>query len=81
MVYTPIAERDHIPLLTARLMLVEGRVEREDQHAEVPIIHLIASRLTDRSDLLGSLMRMGEDEGGGAEPVPDVRMPPTRDFR
>jgi hypothetical protein len=54
-----------------------GRVEREDQHSEVPIIHLIAARLIDRSDLLGQLARLGK----GAEPVSDLRMMATRDFR
>lgn len=37
-------------LVTSRLLVAEGRVEREDEHAEVPIVHLIASRLIDRSD-------------------------------
>jgi error-prone DNA polymerase len=50
--FSHIAERDRLPLPTSRLVLVERRVEREGEHAEVPIIHLIASRLIDRSVLL-----------------------------
>jgi error-prone DNA polymerase len=46
-------------LLGARLMLVEGRVEREDRQAEVPIIHVVARRLIDRSDLLDGLQQAG----------------------
>jgi error-prone DNA polymerase len=38
-----------------RLLIAEGRVEREVEHAEVPITHLILRRLVDRSDLLDSL--------------------------
>ncbi len=63
------------------LMVVEGRVEREEQHAEVPIVHLIASRLVDRSDLLLRMMAMGEDGAQGDEAISDVRMPATWDFR
>ena len=37
------SERDRLPLLTSRLLVVKGRVEREDEHAEVPIVHLIAA--------------------------------------
>ena len=95
-VYTHIAERDRVPLVTSRLMVVEGRVEREDQHAEVPIIHLIASRIINRSDLLDHLAHIdGKDDGAWAErmlgradevkrPEPGsrrVKMPGTRDFR
>ncbi|MBR0658368.1 error-prone DNA polymerase [Neoroseomonas oryzicola] len=80
-VYTHIAERDRIPLLTSRLIVVEGRVEREDQHAEVPIIHLIASRLIDRSDLLRQLMAMGNDDTADLEAVSHMKIPATRDFR
>jgi len=95
-VYAQIAERDRVPLLTSRLLVVEGRVEREDKHAEVPIVHLIASRLIDRSDLLDTLAKFGgQDDAGWAErilgradevksPEPGsrrVRMPGTRDFR
>lgn len=39
---------------------VEGRAEREDEHAAVPIIHLIAARLIDRLDLLRQFMTMSD---------------------
>ncbi len=58
-VYAQIGERDRPALLGARLLLVEGRVEREAAKAEVPIIHVIARRLTDRSDLLDGLRQAG----------------------
>lgn len=95
-VYAHISERDRVPMLTSRLLVVEGRVEREDKHAEVPIVHLIASRLIDRSDLLDTLAKIdGQDDGAWAErmlgraeevkrPEPGSRrmkMPGTRDFR
>lgn len=95
-VYAHASARDRVSLLTSRLLVVEGRVEREDQHAEVPIIHLIAARLIDRSDLLDTLARTdGLDDGAWAEktlgradevkrPEPGsrrVKMPGTRDFR
>ncbi|MBR0664394.1 hypothetical protein GXW71_08510 [Roseomonas hellenica] len=67
-VYAHVSERDRVPLLTSRLLVVEGRVEREDKHAEVPIVHLIASRLIDRSDLLDTLAQIdGQDDGAWAE--------------
>jgi hypothetical protein len=36
----------------ARLIGAEGRVERLEDHVEVPVNHLIVSKLEDRSDLL-----------------------------
>ncbi len=63
------------------LALVEGRVERENEHSGVPIVHLIASRLADRSDLLGRLAELGEIGTARPEAVPVPRMPATRDFR
>lgn len=95
-VYTSIAKRDRVAMLTAALLVAEGRVEREDEHAEVPIVHLIASRLIDRSDLLATLGTIdGQEDGAWAEkalgradeinrPDPGSRrpkMPATRDFR
>jgi error-prone DNA polymerase len=35
--------------------VAEGRIERETDHAEVPITHLICRKLIDRSDLLQQL--------------------------
>jgi error-prone DNA polymerase len=94
-VYKNIGARDRPALLGARLLVAEGRVERVDDHAEIPIIHLIARKLTDHSDLLDGL---GQIDGSGAawnrllgradevrRPEPGsgrpVKMPPSRDFR
>jgi error-prone DNA polymerase len=75
-------------------MLVEGTIQRETEHAEVPITHIICRRLTDRNDLLNGLMQAdtstewGDAALGRADEVrrPDPgsarssRMPPSRDF-
>ena len=90
-VYPDVAARDRAALVSGRLLLAEGRVERETQHAEVPITHLIVRRLTDRSDLLDGLPQ-GEEapERGDAawaerslgradevrRPEPGARRPP-----
>ena len=72
MVYAHVAERDRAALLGGRLLVVEGRLEREDKQSEVPIIHLIARRLIDRSDLLDTLAHAYRREGrrrmGRAQP-------------
>lgn len=47
-----------------RLLTAEGRVEREVEHAEMPITHLIVGRLTDRSDLLHALTDADADSAG-----------------
>jgi error-prone DNA polymerase len=95
-VYAQIGEHDRAALLGSRLLLVEGRVEREDRQAEVPIIHVIARRLTDRSDLLDGLRQTGAGTGwadktlGRADEVrrpdsgsaaPRPRLGRSRDFR
>jgi error-prone DNA polymerase len=54
-VYTDVGARDRAALIGARLLVAEGRIERETDHAEVPITHLICRKLTDRSDLLQQL--------------------------
>jgi error-prone DNA polymerase len=59
-VYAHVGARDRRALVGARLLVVEGRVEREAEHAEVPITHLICRRLIDRSDLLDGLSLFGE---------------------
>jgi error-prone DNA polymerase len=64
-VYEQIAMRDRAALVSGRLLIAEGRVEREVEHAEVPITHLIVRRLIDRSDLLNRLV---EIDGGTASP-------------
>jgi error-prone DNA polymerase len=55
-VYSDVGARDRAALIGARLLVAEGRVERETEHAEVPIVHLICRRLVDRSDLLDRLL-------------------------
>ncbi|MBV1796551.1 hypothetical protein KSF81_05500 [Siccirubricoccus sp. G192] len=66
-VYAQIGERDRAALLGARLLVVEGRVERQTEGAEVPILHVIARRLLDRSDLLDGLRRSHAGEAAWAE--------------
>ena len=84
-------------MVGARLLVAEGRVERETEHAEVPITHLICRRLVDRSDLLDGLSSI--DSGSNAwagralgradevrRPEPGSaatvpRLPRSRDFR
>jgi error-prone DNA polymerase len=79
------------------LMVAEGRIERETEHAEVPITHLICRRLLDRSDMLGSLNSPVDDGSWGEAMLgraDEVRrpnpgsprgraggMPGSRDFR
>ena len=90
-VYPDVATRDRAALVSGRLLLAEGRLEREAERAEVPITHLIVRRLTDRSDLLDGLPQ-GEEapERGDAawaerslgradevrRPEPGARRPP-----
>ncbi len=69
--YTHIAERDRVTLLTSGLMIVEGRVEREGQYAEMPIVHLIASRRLEWAD-------EAKRPEAGVKAGPDAR---ARDFR
>ena len=59
-----VTARDRAALVAGRLLIAEGRVEREVEHAEVPITHLIVRRLIDRSDLLDSLVVTGEGTTG-----------------
>jgi error-prone DNA polymerase len=54
-VYADVGARDRRALVGARLLVADGRVERETERAEVPITHLICRRLVDRSDLLDGL--------------------------
>lgn len=95
-VYPNIGERDRAAMIGSRLMLAEGRIERETEHAEVPVTHLICRRLTDRSDLLLELKTSSDDTGwsnallGHADEVrqsdlksahPTAGLPASRDFR
>ena len=64
-VYADIALRERAAMIGARLLIAEGRVERETEHAEVPITHLICRKLIDRTDLLNGLMRSDVARGWG----------------
>lgn len=55
-VWRDLAERQRRALLDARLLAVYGKVERQGQ-----VLHLIAGRLIDHSQLLGSLLVRGRD--------------------
>jgi error-prone DNA polymerase len=86
--------RPQATLLGVKLMLVEGSIQRESEHAEVPITHVICKRLLDRTDLLNSLRQgdtataWGDAALARADEVrrPDpgscrpVKMPGSRDF-
>ncbi len=63
-----VSKRDRVSVVTSRLLVAEGRLERKDEHADVPIVHLIASRLIDRSDLLATLGTIdGQEDAAWAE--------------
>ncbi|MCU0889482.1 MAG: error-prone DNA polymerase, partial [Rubritepida sp.] len=51
--YADLQRRFRREIVAARLLVAEGRVERTEAH--VPILHLVARRLEDRSDLLHDL--------------------------
>ena len=55
-VWRDLIERQRRELLGARLLAVEGRIERDGE-----VVHLIARRLTDRSALLGRLLAPSRD--------------------
>jgi error-prone DNA polymerase len=95
-VYTNVGERDRSALIGAKLMLAEGRIERETEQAEVPITHLICRKLIDRSDLLHRLSVSEDDpawSGAKLGRIDEVRgpdpgsarasagLPASRDFR
>jgi error-prone DNA polymerase len=58
-IWRNLAERYRRELLTARLLAVYGQVERSGREGEV--IHLIAGRLVDRTELLGRLVTSSRD--------------------
>ncbi|MFC0385080.1 error-prone DNA polymerase [Muricoccus vinaceus] len=71
------------PVVAARLLLAEGRVERFDEGA-VPIVHLLGRKLEDRSDLLDGLHLLGpvpvpmaraDEVSRGTDHRPDPRGP------
>ena len=95
-VYVDVGRRDRAALISSRLLVAEGRIERQTEHAEVPVTHLICRKLIDRSDLLGQLSLSGDDPIWGeatlgrADEVrrPDpgsarvkAGLPASRDFR
>ena len=55
-VWRDISQKQRRPLLAARLLGVQGRLEREGE-----VTHLIAGRLTDYSVLLGELITQSRD--------------------
>lgn len=55
-VWRDLAERQRRELLGARLLEVDGRLERDGE-----VVHLIARRLRDRSALLGELLARSRD--------------------
>lgn len=62
--YADLQRRHRREIVSARLLIAEGRVERTEAH--VPILHLIARRLEDRSDLLHGLHALDGDTFGRA---------------
>ncbi len=64
-VYPDVGARDRAVMIGAKLMVAEGRIERQTEHAEVPVTHLVCRRLVDRSDLLGTLNAPDADVARG----------------
>ena len=93
-VYADLVRRFRAAVVSARLVVAEGRVERTE--AEVPIVHLIVQRLLDRSELLSgfaaldrpgaagpwrkALARADEVEKPDLRDAPPARLPRSRDF-
>ena len=74
-------------VMASRLMLVEGEVQRSEEN----VVHLIASRIIDRTDELNRLMQgadLKEPTSGPDQPSPSLAghprnvriVPPSRDF-
>jgi len=90
--YPNVAQAFRAVVVTARLVIAEGRVERHQ--AAIPIIHLLVRKLHDASGLLASLhateadplrhsvARADEVNGPVLRSEPGVRLnlPPSRDF-
>ncbi len=78
-VWPDVFERCRRPLLSARLMTVSGRVQKEGR-----VVHLVAEEIADRSDLLDDLL---DPDAGGARidpagPTDEARRPvPVPGFR
>ena len=96
-VYPDVGARHRATMISAKLMVAEGRIERQTEHAEVPITHLVCHRLVDRSGLLGTLnapdadVAQGDSSPGhaheirrrntGSSHARTAGLPPSRDFR
>ncbi|UCG98396.1 MAG: hypothetical protein JSW31_04630, partial [Burkholderiales bacterium] len=59
-VWRDTAEKYRRALLGATLLTVSGYVERVETSA-VPVVHLVAARLADQSNLLGELVVASRD--------------------
>nr|WP_312781769.1 error-prone DNA polymerase [Brevundimonas sp.] len=81
-IWPSLYEQQRRVVLGASLLVVDGRVQREGE-----VVHIVAERLHDGSDLLASLGRRGEfrlPHGRGDEVYrgskPDARTPKARDI-
>ena len=63
MIFRKVAEENRWALVGAPLLVAESWVDRLDENVEMPMKHLIVTRLEDRSDLLDrlSLANQGGD--------------------
>jgi error-prone DNA polymerase len=73
--YPALQQRFRREIVAARLLVAEGRVERTEAH--VPILHLIARKLEDRTALLHGLHRLDGDTFGRAIAHADEVMRPN----
>ncbi|MBE9605974.1 error-prone DNA polymerase [Acetobacteraceae bacterium H6797] len=94
-VWSDIAARNRAALIGSRLLVVEGRIQREDGKAAAPIVHIVTERLIDRTDLLrdlteaetppdwadATLARADEVRRPDPSSRGIQRMPSSRDFR
>ncbi|NMJ43934.1 error-prone DNA polymerase [Roseomonas sp. JC162] len=92
--YADVAERFRAAVVAAKLVIAEGTVERVEG-GEVPIIHLLVRRLSDRTGLLATLHHLDDARWENAmaradevrhpdyrrDTPPRMRMPASRDFR
>ncbi len=81
-IWPSLYEQQRRVVLSASLLVVDGKVQREGE-----VVHIVAERLHDGSDLLASLGRRGEfrlPHGRGDEvyrgSAPDARTPKARDI-
>lgn len=88
LIWARLFERYRRAVMASRLMLVEGEVQRSEEG----VVHLMASRIIDRTGELGRLMQGAErtESAGGTQvkPTPSLAghprniriVPPSRDF-